>query len=92
MGEVARTTGSFADAQQHYRWALRTYGQIQARVGQANVLDSLGELAEAQELWAEAADWFAKALDVYEAIQAPYARYTRLNLERVLAQKESKAE
>jgi len=49
------------------------------------ILDSLGELAEAQGDWTESARWFEKALSVYHAINAPYARVTGQNLERVRA-------
>jgi len=64
---------------------VETYETIGARLGQANVLDSFGELAEAQKAWKEAAEWFAKALAVYDAIGASYAHVTRRNLQRVLA-------
>ena len=92
MGEVARKTREYAEAQQHYQWALQTYEAIGDRLGQANVLDSLGELAEAQKAWTEAATWFTKALAVYEAIGAAYARVTRQNLARVLAQVRARSE
>ena len=83
IGEVARISGDYAQAQHHYHIALTTYESIEARLGQANVLDSLGELAEAQGAWVESVRWFEKALKVYQAINAPYARTTEQNLERV---------
>jgi len=82
---VARKTDAYGEAKQRYQWAVETYETIGARLGQANVLDSLGELAEAQGAWQEAAEWFARALAMYEAIGAPYARVARRNLGRVRA-------
>jgi len=47
------------------------------------VLDSLGEVAEAQKKWAEAQRWFTQALTIYRAIGASYAATTERNLARV---------
>ena len=82
LGELSRQSQEFAAAADFYRRALEIQQHIGARLGQANTLDSMGELAEAQEQWELAVEGFAAALPIYLAIGDSYARVTARNLAR----------
>jgi tetratricopeptide (TPR) repeat protein len=65
---VALGRASYAEADQLYQQALAIYRQIGNRLGEANCLKSLGEVARMQARYAEAAGLYHQALPIYRQI------------------------
>ncbi len=58
-------------ARAHYEQAIELYQKEQAKLGLANALKSLGDLAKQLELLADAIQLYEKAVQLYRQEQAP---------------------
>lgn len=67
-GHAARMLARYEEAEQRYHEALPIYRQIGDRLGEANVLLSLGRLRRAEGAWAEALANLGEAERIYRVL------------------------
>jgi tetratricopeptide (TPR) repeat protein len=83
LGDVARLTGDYQSAAEHYRTAQNTYEEIGNRIGAAGALRGLGDVAYAQRRCDDARERWEAALRIYEGIGHPSAGSVRDRLVRL---------